>query len=166
MVKPNSIGGEKKDPNTAILLLQAWLTVTDTANYETSWVFIVGLCWSAQSSFCVLFSLCPTSFPSLKSPVGLYYPLRILSVPKHTRGIAKMFRSGWFNSLVFVANNVSGAMPFRHPSAADGKDRQKIDRIWINGYLLWAVYCSQLHCWLSGKSLYSVKLKPYFSFLF
>lgn len=42
MVKPNSIWGEKKDPNTAILLLQTWLTVIDSANYETSSVFIVG----------------------------------------------------------------------------------------------------------------------------
>lgn len=122
-------------------------------------------------SFCLVSSLCLTSSPSQKSPVGLYYPLRILSVPKHAWGTAKRFGCGWFNLLVFVANNVSrvchsGIHADSQTSVADGKDNQKIDRIWRKDYLAWAIYCCQLQHWLPGKWLNSKKLKPYFFYLF
>lgn len=34
---------------------------------------MAGPCWSAQSSLCALVSLCPTSSPSQRSPVGLSF---------------------------------------------------------------------------------------------
>lgn len=87
VVKPNSIRDEKKDPNTAILPLLTWLTVTESANSKTSSAFMVGLCWSAQSSFCVLVSLCSTSFPSQKSPVGLFFFLHKSYQFQNTHGV-------------------------------------------------------------------------------
>lgn len=111
----------------------------------------------------MLFSSCHTSSPLQKSPVGFYYPMWILSVPNHTRGIAKMFGSGWFNLLVFVANNVSGV---RHSETSMwihkhlllvAKIPQKPDGIWRKRYLLGAIYCCQLQWELSGKWLYSKK---------
>jgi len=59
-------------------------------------------CWSARSSFRVLFSSCPTSPPSQKSPAGLHYPLaNPISSKKHTRGVATVFGNGWHHFLVF-----------------------------------------------------------------
>lgn len=162
VVKPISIWGEKKGPNTAILLLLPWLTVTDAANYETSSVFMVGLCWSAQSSFCVLLSLCPTSSPSQKSPAGLYFPLQILSVPKHTRGIAMMFGSSWFNLLVFfvgAGHTIQTSMWIHKHLLLMEKIPKRL------GSLVWAIYCCQLQCWLPGKLLYSKKMKTIYIFL-
>lgn len=68
-------GLENKNPNEAILPpLTYWLTVTETSNYTTSSVFMVGPRWSARSCFCVLVSSSRTSFLSQRSPVGPLFP--------------------------------------------------------------------------------------------
>lgn len=151
-IKPNSIWGEKKDPNTAILLLPTWLTVTVT---ETSSVFMVRtVLISSVLLFVCLFLYVPHPL-SQKSPVGLYFLLQILSVPKHTRGITMIFGSSWFNLLLLFFFFCGSRARHSHiyvdsqTSAADGKDTQKA---WRNMKKkvprVWAFYCCQFRCQL------------------
>lgn len=161
-----SFEGNRKIPNTAILLIHTWLTGTGAAHYATSSAF---MCWSARSAFCRLFSLFPTSFPPQRSPAGRIIPLRILSVANRKWGTA-VLGSGWFNlfgsifKIFFLVSKKPGE-PHRHS-----------DTMWIHKHLLlignipktlreyearscmlWAIYCCRLQHWLPGKWLHSQK---------
>lgn len=124
VVKPNSIRDEKKDPNTAILPLLTWLTVTESANSKTSSAFMVGLCWSAQSSFCVLVSLCSTSFLSQKSPVGLFFFLHKSYQFQNTHGVLQWCLKVVDSVRLFFFSDI---YVDSQTSAADGRDTQKLE---------------------------------------
>lgn len=115
-------GGLKKDPNTAVLLPQTWRTMRHP---QSSW-------WARVDQpgppFVCFFSLCPTSPPPQKSPVGLHYPLQILSVPKTHAGVLRSCSQMCDTiSLSFVADNASRVHHSEirvdsQTSAADRKD--------------------------------------------